>query len=173
MIEHLSDQGLLLLKCLEMRRLAGSLNVARARVVAVDALARNQPLERPDRLDRGVEELARARFAESGDERCRIQLQPGEHLTCIARACAPARSLLFDHHDRRPTTSNLECGGQSRIARADNRDIDATPFERFWVLGSGFWVRFLVLGSGFRGCRAQRIPPVRILFQPMPRFIGL
>src|SRR5207245_5135754 len=139
----------------EMGRLPGGLNVAGPRVLAVDRLFGDERFEARDRLQRGVKELPRASLSKSRNERGRFEPEPGENLTAVARARAPADLLALKHDDRGARAREVPGGGQARISGAHDRDIPAGFGIRdlgFAVRGSGFGIRDLgvaVRGSGF------------------------
>ena len=97
----------------------GALVLARHRFVGDDAL------ERGNRFERDVEQLARARFAEAGHERRRIELHAGEHLAAVARAGAPSHALALEDDDGRTAARKLARRGKSGVARADDDHVGA------------------------------------------------
>src|SRR4029078_9861674 len=106
-----------------MRRLPRRLDVADPLVLAVDALVRDDRLESIDRIARRVERRARARVTVALDERGRIELETGQHLAAVARARPPADILALDDENRCADAREMACGRQTRIGRADQRDV--------------------------------------------------
>ena len=129
-VENARQQRLFLDQGVEVRRLGRGLEMAGARVLAVDALVRNQRLEERDRPGGGVEQPPRAPFAEAPDEGRGVQLQPREHLTAVARACPPADRLSLEDQDAGAGAGQMAGGGQTGVAGADNGDVDAARGRR-------------------------------------------
>src|SRR6185295_691843 len=129
------------------------LKVSRPRVLAVDRFLGDQCFEPVDRRGGGLEKLARARLAESCDQRRRRELEAGENLATVARAGAPADVLALEHEHGCTGPREVPRGGQPGISRADDDHIDAR-----WKRGLGTWD----WGLGTARAR-QGIPPVWVL----------
>ena len=124
MIEDTLEQRLLVSKRVEMRGLVRRLDVPRALVLTVDALIANERFQRRQRGQGDLEQLTRARFAESFDERGRLELESRQDLPAIARAGTPADAFALEHDDGRTGMGELACGRQARVAGANNGHVE-------------------------------------------------
>src|SRR5207342_3473437 len=88
-VEHTRKKLLFLAEGVEVYGFACGLQVTGAHVLALDGFILHQGLERRDRFERHVEQLARARFAKLRYERGRLELEAREHLPAVARTGAP------------------------------------------------------------------------------------
>ena len=95
-----------------------------------------QRFERRYRGQRQVEELPGSRLAEPRDERRRIELEAGEHLSAVSRAGAPAGALALEHEHRCARTGELAGSRKPGVARTNDRDVEGARFEPFQDPGS-------------------------------------
>ncbi len=157
-IKHAIEQRLFLAKRREVRRLGGSLQMSRAFESAFDALISDQRLERRDGVARDLKQRAGARLAVPRDERGRIDLQPGQHLSGVAGAGARTYLPALEHHHRGAGSGQVVSGRQSCISRADNSNVEPA--------------RLQISGSG-RGRRpGHRFPPIGVVLQGRYSFMG-
>jgi hypothetical protein len=152
MVEHPCEQRLLVLQRLEVFRLRRRLNVSRAGVPAVDRFFGDDRFEPRHRLAGDVEELPRRHLAKTIDQRGRIELETGEHLTPVARARAGADTVAFEHQYGRTGPGEMTCRRQAGVAGADDGDVNA-----IWKINRG-------QGLGVSCWRiSNRVPPVRVI----------
>jgi hypothetical protein len=123
-VEDSARQRLLVSKRIEVRRLVRRLDVPCALVLTFDALITNERFQRRQRGQGNLEQLTRARFAESFDERGRLELESRQYLPAIARAGTPADAFTLEHDDGRAGMGELACGRQARVAGANNRYVE-------------------------------------------------
>src|SRR5439155_17668942 len=97
MVEVRCQQRLFPLERVEMFRLARRLNMSGAPVAAGDVFLVDERFEPRNRVRRDVEELPRARAPITVDQRLRIDLEAGEHLSAVSRARAAADPVAFEH----------------------------------------------------------------------------
>src|SRR5439155_20944269 len=134
---HPGEQGLVRLQRREVLRLRRRLNVPRARVIAVDSFFQNDPLEPGHRLARDVEQLPRSCLAKTINQRGRIERETRQDLSAVARARAGADAVSLEYEHRRSRARQVSCRGQTRIAGADDNDVDSMGNNgpRGWAWG--------------------------------------
>ena len=125
MIEDTGEQRLLLAEAVEVPGLPRRPDVAAAFVLAVDRFLRDERFQFGDGVRCDVEQLPGARLPEFRDERGGLELEPGQHVSAVARTGAPADLFAFDNQHGRARPRQLPRGREPGITGADDHDIGA------------------------------------------------
>src|SRR5262245_17153466 len=123
MVEDPFENGLLAAQLLEVAGNRGSLNVTHALVLTLDAFVADQLFKPSDRPISSVKKLPGATSPVLPDQRGRIELETGQHLTRVARARARPDVFALDHQHIRAGPGQRSRRGQARVPRTDDDDV--------------------------------------------------
>ena len=139
MAEYSRENCLFLLQGLEVPGLPRRLDVAGPLVLAVDRFGSEQRLEMLESEQRALEQLSRLRLAVSGNQGFRIEPQPGEGLSGVARAGAETDVLPFNNQDGRSGFCQAASCGKAGVTCTNDENVNPFPYD--FLLVSSFFLR--------------------------------